>query len=121
MVDRRGVGCRRATVANPVEAKLFRINHRLGGQKGQRCLGVFHPPVWREAQRQMNRYQRLIEIYQHKGGSECVADAGAMDPSCTFEQIPLEQNGFPIPSITVRGTSVRYSLKMNRPTTRRTT
>lgn len=41
---------------------------------------------------QMSRYQRLVELFQHKGNSECLsptdpADAG-FDPQCSFEQLP---------------------------------
>lgn len=33
----------------------------------------------------MQRYQRLVEIFQHKGGSECLSSA---DPDCQFEHMP---------------------------------
>jgi hypothetical protein len=35
------------------------------------------------------KYQRLVEIFQHKGGSECFydADAGVGDPECNFEYL----------------------------------
>jgi hypothetical protein len=37
------------------------------------------------------KYQRLVEIFQHKGGSECffdpAAEAGTQDPECHFEYL----------------------------------
>jgi hypothetical protein len=50
---------------------------------------AFLVPQTAEGVRQMERYQRLVEIYQHKGSSECVApDAGDpnADMACAFEQ-----------------------------------
>ncbi len=35
----------------------------------------------------MIRFQKLVEIFQHKGGSECLSADGS-DPDCTFEQLP---------------------------------
>jgi Protein of unknown function (DUF3604) len=35
----------------------------------------------------MARYQTLVEVYQHKGASECVPGTTLGDPSCAFEQI----------------------------------
>jgi hypothetical protein len=37
----------------------------------------------------MTRYQKLVEIYQHKGSSECFDDTGpsALDPYCAFEYL----------------------------------
>ncbi len=45
------------------------------------------------AQAQMAKYQRLVEIFQHKGGSECFFDAdagvdGGAESECAFEQVP---------------------------------
>jgi hypothetical protein len=37
---------------------------------------------------QMEKYQRLVEVYQHKGNSECYWDAGGgTDPECNFEYL----------------------------------
>jgi len=37
---------------------------------------------------QMLKYQRLVEIFQHKGGSECFFDpANPTDPGCNFEYL----------------------------------
>ncbi|MBK7535375.1 MAG: DUF3604 domain-containing protein [Myxococcales bacterium] len=33
----------------------------------------------------MIRYQKLVEIYQHKGASECLPDDAQGDPACGFE------------------------------------
>jgi hypothetical protein len=35
----------------------------------------------------MKRYQSLVEIYQHKGNSECLPGDALSDPDCTFEQL----------------------------------
>lgn len=35
----------------------------------------------------MQRYQTLVEIFQHKGSSECAPDQELGDPSCQFEYI----------------------------------
>ncbi|MBC7974175.1 MAG: DUF3604 domain-containing protein [Myxococcales bacterium] len=36
----------------------------------------------------MKRYQKLAEIYQHKGASECLAGTAFGDASCDFESLP---------------------------------
>lgn len=47
----------------------------------------------------MERYQRLAEIYQHRGSSECQPDGALSDPACNFAVVttdggtPLEQAG----------------------------
>jgi hypothetical protein len=35
----------------------------------------------------MQRYQPLVEIYQHKGNSECLPGDALSDPECAFEQL----------------------------------
>jgi hypothetical protein len=35
----------------------------------------------------MERYQTLVEIYQHKGNSECLPGDALSDPECAFEQL----------------------------------
>jgi len=47
---------------------------------------AFEIPPGSEAQ--MVKYQRLVEIFQHKGGSECFYDPAApTDPTCQFEYL----------------------------------
>ena len=47
---------------------------------------AFDVPPGSEAQ--MVKYQRLVEIFQHKGGSECFYDpASPTDPTCNFEYL----------------------------------
>jgi hypothetical protein len=42
---------------------------------------------------QMRKYQPLVEIYQHKGSSECYhPGAGASDPYCAFEYLSLSND-----------------------------
>lgn len=36
----------------------------------------------------MQRYQTLVEIFQHKGGSECLPGDPLADPACDFEIVP---------------------------------
>ena len=48
--------------------------------------GAFYVPPGSEAH--MVKYQRLVEIFQHKGGSECFFDANnPIDPACDFEYL----------------------------------
>jgi hypothetical protein len=48
--------------------------------------GAFDVPAGAEAQ--MVKYQRLVEIFQHKGGSECFYDPqNPTDPTCQFEYL----------------------------------
>ena len=35
----------------------------------------------------MQRYQTLVEVYQHKGNSECLPGDALSDPDCAFEQL----------------------------------
>ena len=37
---------------------------------------------------QRQRYERLVEIVQHKGASECFGGLGSEDELCAFEQLP---------------------------------
>ena len=48
-------------------------------------------------------FQRLAEIHQHKGNSECYAGDAAPDPTCNFEHVP--EAGLSIcaaPALTIR-------------------
>jgi hypothetical protein len=54
---------------------------------------AFAVPSGVDAMTQMNRYQRLAEIHQHKGNSECYAGSAAPDPTCAFEHVPAPQGG----------------------------
>jgi hypothetical protein len=49
---------------------------------------AFQIPTGVDAMKQMNQYQRLAEIHQHKGNSECYAGSNAADPTCAFEHEP---------------------------------
>jgi Protein of unknown function (DUF3604) len=40
----------------------------------------------------MTRYQKLVEIYQHKAASECVPGSALADASCGFEYSPDNDN-----------------------------
>jgi hypothetical protein len=67
---------------------------------------AFNLPMGREAQ--SAKYQKLVEIFQHKGNSECFydssADAGPQDPECHFEYV----GGVTEPNL--RQSYVRYGL-----------
>lgn len=81
--------------SHPTQEELWRA--LAGGCGGAGCEALtiphnsnmsqgmaFEVPT-RDADRDnMIRYQRLAEIFQHKGGSECLSDDGA-DPDCSFE------------------------------------
>ncbi len=56
---------------------------------------AFVVPAGVDAQAQMNEYQRLVEIHQHKGNSECPAGSGAFDPTCDFEHLSTAQTPTP--------------------------
>jgi hypothetical protein len=56
---------------------------------------AFALPAGVDALTQMNHYQRLAEIHQHKGNSECSAGAGQTDPTCAFEHIPASETPKP--------------------------
>lgn len=69
-------GCRALTIPhNPNESNGLAFD--LPGDGGPEVIA------------QMVRYQRLAEIIQHKGGSECFydPDAGYTDPLCQFELV----------------------------------
>ena len=42
----------------------------------------------REVARQRQRYERLVELVQHKGSSECYGGVGSQDELCVFERLP---------------------------------
>lgn len=48
---------------------------------------AFEVPAAAADRANMIRFQKLVEIFQHKGGSECLSADNA-DPDCTFEQLP---------------------------------
>jgi hypothetical protein len=73
-------------------------------------------PSGLDAMQQMNRYQRLTEIHQHKGNSECYAGSKSTDPTCAFEHVPASNGGSEytqnfVRSATARGI-VQYAAQM---------
>ena len=63
---------------------------------------AYQIPPGVQAMQQMNHYQRLTEIHQHKGNSECFAGDAALDPTCDFEHVPVSGGGSEIPQNFVR-------------------
>ena len=63
---------------------------------------AYQIPAGVGARDQMNRYQRLTEIHQHKGNSECYAGDAAPDPTCNFEHVPVAGGGSEFPQNFVR-------------------
>jgi hypothetical protein len=59
--------------------------------------GAFVVPTTASGVDQMRRYQKLVEIHQHKGNSECFydPDAGATEPECNFEHLTPGADGPP--------------------------
>jgi Protein of unknown function (DUF3604) len=57
------------------------IPHNSNASRGQMWDTADDP----ELAEHMARYQRLVEIYQHKGASECRPGDGLADPACAFE------------------------------------
>jgi hypothetical protein len=78
------------------------IPHNSNLSKG----GAFNIPDGLEAQ--SAKYQKLIEVFQHKGNSECFydnsPDAGPQDPECNFEY------GGGISEPNLRQSYIRYAL-----------
>ena len=48
---------------------------------------AFEVPAAAADRANMIRFQKLVEVFQHKGASECLSDDGS-DPDCAFEQLP---------------------------------
>jgi hypothetical protein len=72
---------------------VLTIPHNPNLSQGQ----AFALPTGVDAMKQMNQYQRLAEIHQHKGNSECYGGSNAPDPTCAFEHVtaattPLPEN-----------------------------
>ncbi|MGO9712260.1 MAG: DUF3604 domain-containing protein [Polyangiaceae bacterium] len=63
---------------------------------------AYQIPPGVDAREQMNHYQRLTEIHQHKGNSECYAGDAAPDPTCNFEHVPAAGGGSEYPQNFVR-------------------
>jgi len=63
---------------------------------------AYEIPVGVGARQQMNQYQRLTEIHQHKGDSECYAGDAAPDPTCNFEHLTTASGGSEFPQNFVR-------------------
>jgi hypothetical protein len=63
---------------------------------------AYQIPPGVDAREQMNHYQRLTEIHQHKGNSECYAGDAAPDPTCNFEHVPVAGGGSEYPQNFVR-------------------
>jgi hypothetical protein len=57
--------------------------------------GAFVVPTTASGVDQMKRYQKLVEIHQHKGNSECFfdPDAGATEKECGFEHLTPGADG----------------------------
>jgi hypothetical protein len=84
---------------------------------------AYQLPAGVEASQQMNRYQRLTEIHQHKGNSECYAGDAAPDPTCDFEHVPNDAGGSEYPQNFVRhalteGIVAYQGMPAGRPSTR---
>lgn len=47
-------------------------------------------PIDREEARLRGRFERLVEIMQHKGDSECLLGAETTDEACGFEKLPYD-------------------------------
>ncbi len=47
-------------------------------------------PIDREEARLRSRFERVIEIMQHKGDSECLLGADTTDEACGFEKLPYD-------------------------------
>ncbi len=62
----------------------------------------------------MSRYQRLVEIYQHKGASECMPDDAQGDPECEFElaSTSADPDGFARAALS-RGLALRATTGAN--------
>ena len=91
--------------AQPIDAINYPTQPQLWNALDQQCIadagceaitiphnsnlsqgGAFDVPAGSEAQ--MVKYQRLVEIFQHKGGSECFYDpTNPTDPTCNFEYL----------------------------------
>ena len=57
---------------------------------------AFVIPDTADGVRQMNQYQRLVEVYQHKGSSECAPvdpNDSTADQACNFEQLIVDDGG----------------------------
>jgi hypothetical protein len=63
---------------------------------------AYEVPTGIDAIQQMNRYQRLTEVHQHKGDSECYAGKIPHDPTCDFEHVPASAGGSELPQNFVR-------------------
>jgi hypothetical protein len=86
------------SLTHPTQEDLWRgLASGCGGDAGCEAITIphnsnlseglaFEVPTDPTDQANMIRYQRLVEIYQHKGGSECLSDDGS-DPDCAFEQL----------------------------------
>lgn len=104
--NHRNVFFRTATVpVNPLDSVNYPTTSALFTGLDQQCTGdctalvVPHntnlsqgtsvvPPTSATDLAQMQKYQRLIEIYQHKGDSECFySPDGGTDPYCAFEYL----------------------------------
>jgi hypothetical protein len=62
---------------------VITIPHNSNASDGKMWNDVQDP----EAIPYMERYQTLVEMYQHKGNSECLPGDALSDPECAFEQL----------------------------------
>ncbi|MEZ4216949.1 MAG: DUF3604 domain-containing protein [Myxococcota bacterium] len=65
-------------------------NSNLSAEKMWPLEGADGAPMTREQAERQARAQPLVEVYQHKGESECRLGAGTNDELCTFEQLPYD-------------------------------
>lgn len=70
---------------------VLTIPHNANLSQGQ----AYIVPAGVDAMKQMNQYQRLTEIHQHKGNSECYAGSNAPDPTCNFEHVTAPETPTP--------------------------
>jgi hypothetical protein len=71
-------------------------------------------PIDREEARLRAKYERVIEIMQHKGDSECLLGAETTDEACGFEKLPYDNMGGAVGAPWIapkQGAFVREALK----------
>jgi len=77
----RGEGC---------DAIVIPHNSNLSAEKMWPLAGADGRPLGREQAALRARSEPLVEIIQHKGGSECRLGAGTSDEDCSFELLPYD-------------------------------
>jgi len=112
-----------ATCLAEEDCQAITIPHSPNSSKGEMFspLDLSGNPISPEEAQRRAKYETVVEMFQHKGNSECYPNVGNNDPDCAFEQLDMgpitspDSNEVPSLSFVRNGLKEGLRLRMERP------